>query len=60
MGMYPASRDNITSRNDLHFAWHLVASVPVAVPRSGHDMKAVLAIMHDDVVWANGLERGHV
>ena len=24
------------------------------------DMEAVLAIMHDDVVWANGLEGGHV
>jgi ketosteroid isomerase-like protein len=27
---------------------------------NGRDMEAVLAIMHDDVVWANGLEGGHV
>jgi hypothetical protein len=27
---------------------------------NARDMEAVLAIMHDDVVWANGLEGGHV
>jgi ketosteroid isomerase-like protein len=27
---------------------------------NARDMKAVLATMHEDVVWANGLESGHV
>ncbi len=27
---------------------------------NARDMEAVLAIMHRDVVWANGLEGGHV
>jgi ketosteroid isomerase-like protein len=27
---------------------------------NAHDMEAVLATMHRDVVWANGLEGGHV
>lgn len=27
---------------------------------NARDMEAVLACMHDDVVWANGMEGGHV
>jgi ketosteroid isomerase-like protein len=27
---------------------------------NAHDMEAVLATMHPDVVWANGLDGGHV
>ena len=27
---------------------------------NARDMEAVLATMHEDVVWANGMERGHV
>jgi hypothetical protein len=27
---------------------------------NAHDMEAVLATMHSDVVWANGLEGGYV
>jgi ketosteroid isomerase-like protein len=27
---------------------------------NARDMESVLAVMHDDVVWANGMEGGHV
>ena len=27
---------------------------------NARDMETVLATMHEDVVWANGMERGHV